>query len=145
MLLHENNHKHNYYRFSHKFAFIFFLSFILTNQKQESGFQQVVGLVMKNISVLTKTRNDLKRPTTSYKRPETTYNEQETTWNEQETTWKWPPTSKKRPETIHNVWDTAYNDLNLSTTSKKNTRNGQQLAEFEIILQYVEAATRGVL
>ena len=29
--------------------------------------------------VLTKTRNDLKRPTTSKKRPETTYNEQETT------------------------------------------------------------------
>ena len=38
----------NSYRFSYKFAFILFLSF-LTNQKQESGFQQVGGLVTRNI------------------------------------------------------------------------------------------------
>ena len=47
--------------------------------------------------VLTKARNDLKRPKASYneqeiiwndlRRPETTYNEQETTYNKQETTW----------------------------------------------------------
>ena len=41
---------YNTYRFSYKFVFILFLSF-LTNQKQESGFQQVGGLVMRNISV----------------------------------------------------------------------------------------------
>ena len=33
------------------FVFILFLSF-LTNQKQESVFQQVGGLAMRNISVL---------------------------------------------------------------------------------------------
>ena len=38
------------YRFSYKFAFILFLSF-LTNQKEESGFQQVGGLVTGNIFV----------------------------------------------------------------------------------------------
>ena len=36
------------YRFSYKFASIFFLPF-LTNQKQESGFQEVGGLVTRNI------------------------------------------------------------------------------------------------
>ena len=40
----------NSYTFSYKSAFILFLSF-LTNQKQESGFQQVDGLVTRNISV----------------------------------------------------------------------------------------------
>ena len=39
----------NSYRCSYKFAFILFLSF-LTNEKQESGFQQVGGLVKRNIS-----------------------------------------------------------------------------------------------
>ena len=34
----------------YKFAVILFLSF-LTNQKEESGFQQVGGVVTKNISV----------------------------------------------------------------------------------------------
>ena len=42
--LHENNWDYNFYKFSFKFAFIHFLSF-RTSQKQESGFQQVVGLV----------------------------------------------------------------------------------------------------
>ena len=46
MFLHENNPNYNSYIFSYKFAFIFFFSF-LTNQKQESRFQQVGG----NISV----------------------------------------------------------------------------------------------
>ena len=46
----KNNCNYNSYRFSYKFAFIFFLSFI-ANQKQESGFQQVCGLVMRRISV----------------------------------------------------------------------------------------------
>ena len=50
IFLHENNCNYNSYRFSYKFAFIFFLSFI-ANQKQESGFQQVCGLVMRRISV----------------------------------------------------------------------------------------------
>ena len=49
IILRENNCNYNSYRFSCKF-FILFLSF-LTNQKQESGFQQVVGLVTRNISV----------------------------------------------------------------------------------------------
>ena len=48
--LHESNRNYNSYRFCYKFACILFLS-ILTNQKQESGFQQVCGLVMRNISV----------------------------------------------------------------------------------------------
>ena len=42
------NCNYNSHRFSYKFAFILFLSF-LTNQKQESGFQQVGCLVTKNI------------------------------------------------------------------------------------------------
>ena len=50
IFLHENNCHHNSYRFSYKFAFILFFSF-LTHQKQESGFQQVGGLVTRNISV----------------------------------------------------------------------------------------------
>ena len=50
IFLHENNNNYNSNRFSYKFAFIFFLSF-LTNQKQESDFQQVGGLVTRNISV----------------------------------------------------------------------------------------------
>ena len=36
------------YKFSYKFAFILFLSFV-NNQKQESCFQQVGGLVTRNI------------------------------------------------------------------------------------------------
>ena len=51
MFLHENNRNYNSYRFSYKFAFILFLSF-LTNQKQYSGFQQASGLVTKNICFL---------------------------------------------------------------------------------------------
>ena len=50
IILHENNRNYNSYRFSYKFAFILFLSF-LTNQKQESGFQQIGGLVTRIISV----------------------------------------------------------------------------------------------
>ena len=50
MFLHENNRNYNSYRFSYKFTFMLFLSF-LTNQKQESDFQQVGGLVTRNISV----------------------------------------------------------------------------------------------
>ena len=50
IFLHENNNNYNSYRFSYRFVFILFLSF-LTNQKQESGFQQVGGLVTRNISV----------------------------------------------------------------------------------------------
>ena len=47
---HENNRNYNSYRFSFRFAFILFLSF-LTNQKQKLGFQQVGDLVTRNISV----------------------------------------------------------------------------------------------
>ena len=50
MILHEINRSYNSFRFSHKFAFILFLSF-LANQKQESGFQHVGDLVTRNISV----------------------------------------------------------------------------------------------
>ena len=50
IFLHENNNNYNSYRFSYRFVFILFLSF-LTNQKQESGFQQVGSLVTRNISV----------------------------------------------------------------------------------------------
>ena len=48
--LDEYNRNYNSYTFSYKFAFILFFSF-LTNQKQESGFQQVGGLLTRNISV----------------------------------------------------------------------------------------------
>ena len=51
MFLHEDNRTCNQYRFSYKFAFILFLSF-LTIQKQKSGFQQVGDLVTKIIAVL---------------------------------------------------------------------------------------------
>ena len=50
IFLHENNRNYNSYRCSYKFAFILFL-FFLTSQKQESRFQQVAGLVTRNISV----------------------------------------------------------------------------------------------
>ena len=40
----ENNRSDNSYRLSYKFTLIYFLPF-LTNQKQESGFQQAIGLV----------------------------------------------------------------------------------------------------
>ena len=50
MFLHENNSNYNSYRFSYKFTFIQILSFFI-NQKKESGFQQVDGLLMKNIYV----------------------------------------------------------------------------------------------
>ena len=53
IFLHGNNRTYNSYIFSYKFAFILFFSF-LANQKQESGFQQVGGLVMRNISVFYK-------------------------------------------------------------------------------------------
>ena len=49
IFLHENNHNYNSCRYSYKFAFILVLPF-LTNQKQESDFQQVGGLVARNIS-----------------------------------------------------------------------------------------------
>ena len=45
-----NNHNYNPCKFSYKFACILILS-ILTNYKQESGFQQVGGQVTRNISV----------------------------------------------------------------------------------------------
>ena len=44
------NRNYSSYRFDYKFVFILYLSF-LTNQKQESGFQQIGGLVARNISV----------------------------------------------------------------------------------------------
>ena len=47
IFLHEINRNYNSYRFGYKFAFILFLAF-LTYQKQESGFQQVGGLVTRN-------------------------------------------------------------------------------------------------
>ena len=50
MFFHENNCYYNSYRFSYKFALILFLSF-LTSQKEESGFQQNGGLVMRNTSI----------------------------------------------------------------------------------------------
>ena len=49
IFLHEDNCNYSSYRFSYKLAFILFLSF-LTNQKQELGFQQVGGVVTRNIS-----------------------------------------------------------------------------------------------
>ena len=50
-VLHENNRNYNSYRFSSKFTFILFL-FFLANQKQESRFQQVGGLIARNICFL---------------------------------------------------------------------------------------------
>ena len=58
-----------------------------------------------NLTILTKARNDLKRPETTYK----TYMEQETTWNEL----KRPTTSKKRPEIsrrTYNEQEATWND-----------------------------------
>ena len=47
IFLHESNRKYNFYRFSYKFAFIFFLYFLI-NQKEEPGFQQAGSLVTRN-------------------------------------------------------------------------------------------------
>ena len=43
----KNNRNYNSYKFSYKFTFIPFLTFH-RNQKQESNFQRVVGLVTRN-------------------------------------------------------------------------------------------------
>ena len=48
--LNENNSTYDSYRFSYKFNFILILSF-LTSQKEESSFQKVGGLVMRNVFV----------------------------------------------------------------------------------------------
>ena len=48
--LYENNRNYNSYKFSYKAAFLPVLSF-RRNKKLESNFQQVGGLVTKNISV----------------------------------------------------------------------------------------------
>ena len=47
--LYKNKSNYNSYKFSYEFAFISFLSF--RRNKQEPKFQQVNGLVEKNISV----------------------------------------------------------------------------------------------
>ena len=47
----ENNRNYNSHKFSYKFAFIIFSAF-RRNQKQGSNFQQVDGLITRNISVL---------------------------------------------------------------------------------------------
>ena len=46
----ENNRDYDFYKFSYKFAFISFLSSGI-NQTEESSFQQLGGLVTRNISV----------------------------------------------------------------------------------------------
>ena len=61
--------------------------------------------------VLTKTRNDLKRPTKNKKRPETTYNEQESTYNDL----KRPIMNKKQPG---NDLQRARNNLQRPTKNK---------------------------
>ena len=48
--LNENNSTYDSYRFSYKFNFVLILSF-LTSQKEESSFQKVGGLVMRNVFV----------------------------------------------------------------------------------------------
>ena len=47
--LHENNRNYNSCKFSYKFTFVPFLSF-LRNEKHDSSFHQVGGLVTRNIS-----------------------------------------------------------------------------------------------
>ena len=92
--------------------------------------------------VLTKTRNDLKRPTTSKKRPETTWNDlqwarndlkwPETTCNEQETTWndlQRPTASKKRPEMTYNEQETTWNDLQRARDNLKWLITSKKLPE----------------
>ena len=49
-IFYEDNCGYNSYKFSHKFSFIAYL-FFLKNQKQESNFQQVDGLVTRNVIV----------------------------------------------------------------------------------------------
>ena len=48
-ILYENGCNYNSYRLGYKFAFILFLV-LLTNQKQESGFQQVGILETRSVS-----------------------------------------------------------------------------------------------
>ena len=49
IFLYEDNRNYISFIFNYKFAFIFLLS--LKNEKRESGFQQVGGLVTRNISI----------------------------------------------------------------------------------------------
>ena len=95
------------------------------SQKTFFQFSWNAQLCLIFMKVLTKTRNDLKRP-------ETTWNDLQRARNDM----KWPLTRKKRPETTHNEKDTTYNHLNIPTTSKGKTRNDQEQADFQIILQY---------
>ena len=71
---------------------------------------------------LQRTRNNLKRPTTSKKWIETTYNEQETTWNNLKRAWndmKQPTVSKKRHETTYREQETTWNDLQQARSNLK--------------------------
>ena len=71
---------------------------------------------------LQRARNDLKRPGTSKKWLETTYNEQETTWNDLQQArndLKWPTTSKKQPKMTWDNLQQERNDMKWPTVSKK--------------------------
>ena len=77
-------------------------------------------------NILQQARNDLEQPTTTWKDLEQTRNDLETTYNEQETTWNDPTSkSKTQPTTTQTYLQQA-----------KKTRNDQQQADFEIILEY---------
>ena len=93
-------------------------------------------------TVLTKTRNDLQRPTTSKKWFETTYNEQEMTWNELQrarNAWndlqrerndlKRATASKKRPETTYNKQEMTWNNLEQERNDMKRLTENKKWPE----------------
>ena len=95
--------------------------------------QNLHWLSLKNLfsislfqSVLTKTRNDLKRPTTSKEQSKTSKKRPETKWNDLQRArndLKRPTTSKKRPETTYNKQETTWNDLQRARNDLKRARN----------------------
>ena len=65
--LYENNRNYNSFKFIYKFIFICFSSF-RRNERQESNFWQVSGLVTRNISVLFKRNRALLQSYAEFKR-----------------------------------------------------------------------------
>ena len=94
--------EHHYYQWSyHMTSMITSINSVFKNKFRSAFFTFTWCFAFSGETkierVLTKSRNDLKRPTTSKKQPETTYNKQETIWNDLQQ---------------------ARNDLKRSTTSK---------------------------
>ena len=107
-----------YHMFGQYISFLFFdtqLRHIFANLNEQT----------LEIKVLTKPRNDLKRPKRSKKRPETTWNDLQQARNNQ-----------KRPKTTYNEQQTTWNDLQQARNGlKRPTTSKTQLTTIWTYLQ----------